>query len=142
MVVDSELLQTFREETGERLDRMVTTLLGLETDTADVELLATLFRDAHSIKGNAGMLGFGEAHTIAHAMEDVIHSADQNGTLGPSLIDPLLGATDAIRAVVGGSTGLAAAATARRRMTSRKATIWPRRPRARFASTRARSIAC
>lgn len=112
MVVDSELLQTFREETGERLDRMVTTLLGLETDTADVELLATLFRDAHSIKGNAGMLGFGEAHTIAHAMEDVIHSADQNGTLGPSLIDPLLGATDAIRAVVGGSTGLAAAAVA------------------------------
>jgi two-component system, chemotaxis family, sensor kinase CheA len=123
MVVDGELLDTFREETSERLDRIVQTLLAIEARGADPELISTLFRDAHSIKGNAGMLGFGEAQEIAHAMEDVIQAAVASGSLAPGLINPLLAAGDAIRDVVAGATGLAPEAVAALRAESGNATV-------------------
>jgi two-component system chemotaxis sensor kinase CheA len=123
MAIDGELLDTFREETSERLDRIVQTLLAIETQGADPELISTLFRDAHSIKGNAGMLGFGEAQEIAHAMEDVIQTAAANGSLATGLINPLLAAGDAIRDVVAGATGLAPEAVAALRAESAHATV-------------------
>jgi two-component system chemotaxis sensor kinase CheA len=123
MVVDGELLDTFREETSERLDRIVQTLLAIEARGADPELISTLFRDAHSIKGNAGMLGFGEAQEIAHAMEDVIQAAVASGSLAPGLVNPLLAAGDAIREVVAGATGLASEAVAALRAESGDATV-------------------
>jgi two-component system chemotaxis sensor kinase CheA len=103
----AELLQIFAEETNERLDRIVATLLAVEAGTAAADAVASLFRDAHSIKGNAGMVGFDEAQRIAHAMEDVLESARTSGSLEPELISPLLEATDAIRRVVSGETGVA-----------------------------------
>jgi len=112
MTIDQALLQTFREETRERLDRMVDTLLAIEAQGAGPDLIATLFRDAHSIKGNCGMLGFGEPAQIAHAMEDVIQAAEATGSMAGGLIDPMLAATDAIGALVTGATGLAAGVVA------------------------------
>jgi two-component system, chemotaxis family, sensor kinase CheA len=123
MAIDGELLETFREETSERLDRIVQTLLAIETQGADPELISTLFRDAHSIKGNAGMLGFGEAQEIAHAMEDVIQTAAASGSLATGLINPLLAAGDAIRDVVAGATGLAPETVAALRAESAHATV-------------------
>ena len=112
VIADDELLHTFREETSERLDRIVETLLTIELQGSDPDLVATLFRDTHSIKGNSGMLGFGEAQEIAHAMEDVIETAGATGSLVPGLINPMLAAADAIRDLVAGATGLAAGALA------------------------------
>jgi two-component system chemotaxis sensor kinase CheA len=123
MLVDGELLDTFRDETSERLDRIVQTLLAIETRGNDPELISTLFRDAHSIKGNAGMLGFGEAQEIAHAMEDIIQAAVASGSLAPSLINPLLAAGDAIRDVVGGAAGVAPEAVAALRAERGDATV-------------------
>src|SRR6202044_3533889 len=96
--------------------------LAIETQGADPERISTLFRDAHSIKGNCGMLGFSEAQEIAHAMEDVIQAAAASGSLAPGLINPLLAAADAIRDVVAGATGLAPAAVAALREGAGKAT--------------------
>lgn len=107
MAVDVELLQIFRDETNERLDRIVTTLLAIESAEAEEDALGSLFRDAHSIKGNAGMVGFDEAQQIAHAMEDVLEQARLSGALAPTLAAPLLDATDVVRKVIEGQTGLA-----------------------------------
>ena len=107
MAVDAELLQIFRDETNERLDRIVTSLLALESGDAADDALDSLFRDAHSIKGNAGMVGFAEAQQIAHAIEDMLEGARASGGLAPALAAPLLSATDAIRKVIDGDTGLA-----------------------------------
>ena len=45
------LLQSFREETEECLAQMEQVLLALETSPDDPELLSSLFRAAHTIKG-------------------------------------------------------------------------------------------
>jgi two-component system, chemotaxis family, sensor kinase CheA len=104
---DAALLQIFQEETAERLDRIVDSLLMVEGGAASADAVDALFRDVHSIKGNAGMVGFEEARAIAHAMEDLLEDARRRGQLAPDLVDPLLRATDAVRRSVAGESGAA-----------------------------------
>ncbi len=110
---DAALLDLFREETAERLDRIVEGLLAAEAGGAHAEQVDALFRDVHSIKGNAGMVGFDEARAIAHAMEDLLDRSRERGELALSLVEPLLQASDAIRRAVEGEHGVAAPAIAR-----------------------------
>jgi two-component system chemotaxis sensor kinase CheA len=100
--VEAEFLELFRDEANERLDNMVDTLLALESGRAAPEALDSLFRDAHTIKGGAGMLGLEDVQTLAHAMEDVLESARSAGEFPPHLTDPLLRAADALRLHVAG----------------------------------------
>jgi two-component system, chemotaxis family, sensor kinase CheA len=98
---DAEILEVFREEAIERLDQMVETLLTLESGHAEpAAAIDSLFRDAHSIKGSAGMVGIEEVRTIAHAIEDVLEQARETGVLSPELIEPMLQSTDALRRAV------------------------------------------
>jgi len=107
MKLDSAVLEIFRDETAERLDRVVEVLLAAEAGAAAPDAIDSLFRDIHSIKGNAGMVGFDEAHRIAHAMEDVLEPARDRGVLATDSTEPLLRATDAIRRVVAGEEQVA-----------------------------------
>jgi len=108
--VPAELVQIFREEAAEHLDEMVACLLAIEAGQAQGDDTDTLFRHAHSIKGSAGMVGLPEAGAIANSIEDVLQSARDAGSLSPTLTEPLLQATDALRRAVGGERGVAPAA--------------------------------
>jgi two-component system chemotaxis sensor kinase CheA len=99
---DAEILEVFREEATERLDRMVETLLDIESGRAGADAVDSLFRDAHSIKGSAGMVGIEQVRAIAHQMEDALEAARSGGTLSRELTDPMLRATDALRQAVHG----------------------------------------
>jgi len=109
---DAALLAIFREETIERLDRVVDVLLAAESGAAESPAVDLLFRDVHSIKGNAGMVGFEEARAVAHAMEDLLEGPRERGSLPAELVDPLLRASDAIRRAIDGESGVAADALA------------------------------
>ena len=101
----SEFLELFRDEANERLDNMVDTLLALEAGSADPGAVDGLFRDAHTIKGGAGMLGLDDVRTLAHAVEDILEAVRESGEFQPQLIDPLLRAADALRSHVAGEGG-------------------------------------
>ena len=103
---DIALLQIFRDETTERLDRIVDCLLLVESQATSDDAVDALFRDVHSIKGNAGMRGFEDVRTIAHAMEDLLEHARRQGQLTAGLADPLLRATDAVRRSIAGESGV------------------------------------
>jgi two-component system chemotaxis sensor kinase CheA len=107
---DAEILEVFREEATGRVDGMVETLLALEAGRAQEDAVDSLFRDAHSIKGSAGMVGAEEVRTIAHKMEDVLEEARETGTFAQELTNPMLRATDALRRAVGGESGIASEA--------------------------------
>jgi two-component system chemotaxis sensor kinase CheA len=106
----AELIQIFREEATEHVDGIVECLLAVENGQASGDTTNALFRHAHSIKGNAGMVGLDEAGAIASAIEDVLERARADGALSPSLTEPLLHATDALRRAVAGEHGVATAA--------------------------------
>jgi len=99
-----EFLDMFRDEANERLDSMVDTLLALEGGSAGPAALDSLFRDVHTIKGGAGMLGLDDAQTLAHAIEDVLESIREAGEFPLRLADPLLRAADALRLHIAGQS--------------------------------------
>ncbi len=100
---DAELLQLFQDEATERLDDMDGALLAAETGNVPPDTIDALFRNAHTIKGAAGILGFSDMAALAHAAEDILALARSRGVLHPDLAVPLLRATAALRARVGGA---------------------------------------
>ena len=100
---DAELLQLFQDETTERLDDMDAALLAAETGNVPPDTIDALFRNAHTIKGAAGIMGFSDIAALAHAAEDILALARSWGVFHPGLAVPLLRATAALRARVGGA---------------------------------------
>lgn len=99
---DESLLAMFREESAERLDRVVDTLLAAERGEMADDAVNSILREVHSIKGAAGMLGLDVAGSIAHAIEEVLADARTSGRLASAAVDPLLRASDALRSAVEG----------------------------------------
>jgi two-component system chemotaxis sensor kinase CheA len=102
---EAEFLGLFRDEANERLDNMVDTLLVLESTGADPEAINSLFRDAHTIKGGAAMLGLDSVRGLAHVMEDVLAKARSTGAFPTQLAEPLLRGVDALRTHLAGDDG-------------------------------------
>jgi two-component system chemotaxis sensor kinase CheA len=107
----SMLLQSFREETEECLAQMEQSLLALETHPGDRELVSSLFRAAHTIKGNASLLEFNGLARFLHTVEDLLDLCRTRAeVLSPAVINILLQAVDAVRLmtkrVVDGEEGL------------------------------------
>ncbi len=94
---DPELVATFRAEVEERLASLTSGLLQLEKVGPGRELLDRLFRDAHTVKGSARMLGLDAVVELAHRCEDVFGAVrDQRIEVSKALIDLLLAATSGI----------------------------------------------
>lgn len=77
MIRDPELREVFQAETGERLQRMDEGLLRLEREPGNESLLRDLFREAHSLKGSARLLGEDKLERVAHAFEDLLGLASK-----------------------------------------------------------------
>jgi chemotaxis protein histidine kinase CheA len=88
---DPELVATFRAEVDERLASLRDGLLALEGESASRPLIAALFRDAHTVKGSARMLGLDPVVALAHRAEDLLGLL-RDGRLAPrrDLVDLLL----------------------------------------------------
>ena len=67
----NEVLNIFKSEGLEILDIMDSKLLLLERDLENKELVLELFREAHSVKGSARMLGFNSIQNLVHKIEDI-----------------------------------------------------------------------
>lgn len=90
-----EILNIFRGETEEIIQKMNNNLLQLESMPGNKELLVYLFRDAHSLKGAARMIGFNNIQRLAHKIEDVLGLAKENKiSINREISDALYKATD------------------------------------------------
>jgi chemotaxis protein histidine kinase CheA len=95
---DPELVATFRQEVEDRLVSLCDGLLKLENHQQPRQLVAALFRDAHTVKGSARMLGLDGVVEVAHRSEDLL-GAVRDGRFEPrrDLVDLLLAASEGIR---------------------------------------------
>ncbi len=57
-MTDNSLLEEFADETREHLEDLERSLLHLESDPENRELLDSIFRSMHTIKGASEYLGF------------------------------------------------------------------------------------
>ncbi len=95
------VVASFLAETEEGLTLVEQSLLAMESNPSDPELLPNIFRVAHSLKGNATSLGFKELAGFAHVVEDLLDVLRQQRAVpGLDLISILLKAVDELRAMV------------------------------------------
>ncbi len=95
------VIASFLVESEEGLDVMEQVLVQMESHPSDPELLHTIFRVAHSIKGNATSLALTELAGFAHVVEDLLDVfREQHALPSADLISLLLKAVDELRAMV------------------------------------------
>ena len=98
---DAEFRHLFAQEAEQRLSRLGRQLLELEETGSDEGLVASIFRDAHTLKGSAAMVGFDEVARVAHAMEDLLEQLRSGARIAtPELVDELLVAVDGLAAMI------------------------------------------
>ena len=101
MIEDKELAQLFKAESAEHLARLDDGLLRLEKAPADQPLLEEVFRESHSLKGAARMLGLTRIETAAHGMETILNTARKGeAPLTPDVIERMTVALGELRELV------------------------------------------
>ena len=76
----NDLIEGFVEDCREHLDHIEASLMDIEAagDNQDPEVVNSVFRAAHSIKGGAGMLGLDNIKSLSHMLENVLHMVRSN----------------------------------------------------------------
>jgi two-component system chemotaxis sensor kinase CheA len=99
MSVDlSQFYEVFFEESLEGLDAMEAELLNLQPGVPDNEIINTIFRAAHSIKGGSGTFGFSSVADFTHVVETLLDQIrDGQRLLTQHQIDLFLQSVDCLR---------------------------------------------
>jgi len=96
-----DLLVEFLSETNESLEQLDLEIVRLEQNPGDAELISSIFRIMHTIKGTCGFLSLPRLESIAHAAEDVMGRI-RDGKLAPSkkIISVILESLDQIKFIL------------------------------------------
>src|SRR5579863_9363147 len=90
--------EAFFEESFEALESMEASLLKLDVGAPDPEIINTVFRVAHSIKGGAGMFNFTDIASFTHTLETLLDGVRAGRTrLSTPIMDLLLKSVDVMR---------------------------------------------
>lgn len=98
---DDEILTSFQAEAEERLQNLNDGLLRLEKNPDDTAVVEAIFRDAHTLKGSAGMMGLADTKELAHSIEDVLGDVKEKRLgLSTAVFNCLFKALDAITELI------------------------------------------
>ncbi len=93
--------QVFFEESLEGLEAMEAALLELDAGSADDELVHTIFRAAHSIKGGSATFGFADVAAFTHVAESLLEEVRSGRhAVDAQVVDLLLKSVDCLRVML------------------------------------------
>ncbi|PUA30696.1 MAG: chemotaxis protein CheA [Cellvibrio sp. 79] len=91
----------FFEESQEHLEEMEQLLLELDIDYPDPEMLNSIFRAAHSIKGGSGIFGFDALGSVTHIMENLLDKIRKGQmAIAASMVDLFLSSVDQLKDIL------------------------------------------
>jgi two-component system chemotaxis sensor kinase CheA len=98
-----DLLRDFLAESAENLAQLDRDVVELEREPSNTELLHSIFRTIHTIKGTCGFLGLHRLEAISHTTESVLDLLRQ-GVLrvSPEVVSDILRAVDVIKTILAG----------------------------------------
>jgi two-component system, chemotaxis family, sensor kinase CheA len=100
---DAEIIAEFLVESHENLDQLDRDLVELEQHPGSRELLSSIFRTIHTIKGTSGFLAFGRLERLTHVGETLLSKLrDGEYTMNPDITEALLRMVDTVRALLEG----------------------------------------
>jgi len=73
-----EIIRVFQAESDEHLRKLEEGLLFLEKNPGEKDIIKELFREAHSLKGAARVVGLDEIEQLAHGVEDLLGDAQRD----------------------------------------------------------------
>lgn len=98
---DPELSTLFVGAMVDALDELTQGLLGLEEQPGDLDLLNTVFRCAHNIKGASGAAGLSGMNRVTHDMETILdHLRHGRLTLCEQLMNTIFQVVDRLRVTI------------------------------------------
>ncbi len=89
-------MEIFIEEAKEHIETITKSMLILEKEPENQDVVNMLFRSAHTLKGSSGMMGFNDFKELTHAMEDVFDLMRKGKKPSSDLISLLLECVDAL----------------------------------------------
>ncbi len=93
-----DIIKEFLIESTEGLDQLDRDFVELEKAPDSKDLLASIFRSVHTIKGTGGILGFDKLGAVAHVGESMLsRMRDRKLSLNPRVTTALLSLVDALR---------------------------------------------
>ncbi len=99
--LSDEALREFLVECYDNLEQVEHDLLLLERDPKSEEVLNSVFRNIHTIKGSAGFLAYSNLERVAHATENVLGSIRSNHfSMDSDVSESMFKAIDAIRKIL------------------------------------------
>jgi two-component system, chemotaxis family, sensor kinase CheA len=98
------ILKSFVLETGEGLAQMEEAILELESRPEDGELIQTIFRVVHTVKGNASILELPKLQAFAHAFENLLDEIRSRAlSVTPEIVNLMLASLDVLREMSAGA---------------------------------------
>jgi two-component system chemotaxis sensor kinase CheA len=96
-----EILEDFLVEAFELIEQLDQDLVELDTRPEDLELLNSIFRVAHTIKGSSSFLSFDVLTKLTHHMEDVLNKARKGELkLNEDIMDVVLESIDMMKTLL------------------------------------------
>src|SRR5271167_8453 len=93
-----DIVKEFLVESYENLDRLDRDLITLEKNPGDRDILASVFRTIHTIKGTSGFLAFDKLGAVTHVGESLLgRLRDGHLQVNPEITTALLATVDAVR---------------------------------------------
>jgi len=97
-----DIVREFLVESYENLDQLDRDLVALEVTPGSRDLLSSVFRTIHTIKGTSGFLAFGRLERVAHVGENLlVDLRDGRRSMDQPTTDALLLMVDTVRDVLG-----------------------------------------
>ncbi len=96
-----EIVESFIVETNEIFEKLDNELLEIEKRPDDKELINSIFRAVHTVKGTAGFLSFEQMSVLAHRFEDVLNKMRRGEiSFQPAMLDVMLEAFDLMKVLL------------------------------------------
>jgi two-component system, chemotaxis family, sensor kinase CheA len=96
-----EFRRLFEDESRARLDAIARHAMALEAGDPPAEALDAMFRDAHTLKGGAAVVGLEAVAARLHAFEQLLDELRaRRRALTPEIVDHLLREADGLRALI------------------------------------------
>ncbi len=98
-----EAMEIFRDEAQEHLQTITTGIAQLERAPGNMAAMHPIRRAMHTLKGAAGMMGFGAIQTLAHASEDLLDRLAGGAiSFSPAIMKLILDTSDALDQLISG----------------------------------------
>ena len=101
MLKDEKLIQEFVIEAISHVEKIESGLLAIEKGQLDEQIVHSIFRSAHNIKGTAGFFGFQKIVELSHAIESLLGKVrSKEIAITLPIIDALLAANDELKVLL------------------------------------------